>query len=700
MIECFDKVANIDVLLNKNKNIKFIKSTKRISYANVPTAFDIETSSFYEGDQKRACMYAFVFGINGYIITGRTWKEFRSIINKVIKFYNLSIDKRMIIWVHNLAYEFQWICHYFTWEKVFAVDNRKPVYAVTNNGIEFRCSYILSNYSLEKVAENLINYDVKKKVGDLDYSLIRHSKTPLTFKEWRYIYYDAYVVMAYIDECIDQENGLITNIPLTKTGYVRRYCKNKCYKGKDKAEDHKKYRYYRDVMDYLQISCYKEYEMLKRAFQGGFTHANSIYIDEVLEDVTSFDFTSSYPTVMIAEEFPMSSATWVEIKSKEDFDYRIHTYCCLFDITFHNLQPSFVDDHPLSYSKCFDIEGVVVDNGRIVECEKCSTTITEQDYFILKRFYRWDSMTIGNFIQYDKGYLPTDFVKSIIDLYKNKTQLKDVKGSEIDYQKAKNLLNATYGMTVTDILRQEYVFSDQWQNVIKDENDFETLIQKYNKSKNRFLFYPWGVWVTAYARKNLFTGIYECKDDYIYSDTDSIKILNADDHKDYIDQYNKKITSKLEKACEYHHIPLEDIKPKSIKGKEKPLGIWSFDGFYKRFKTLGAKRYMVETEDGISLTVSGLNKKVTIPYLIKKYGDQIFDHFTEGLFVPKNYTGKNVHTYIDLETEGDVVDYLGKIGHYHEMSSIHIEGAEYDLSLAQTFKDYLLRYLGKEIYEY
>ena len=695
----FECLKDIKTLLRYNKNIKFIKNNKKVWYANIPTAFDIETSSFYENGEKRACMYAFVLGINGYIVTGRTWKEFIQMIKEIIKFYNLNENKRMIIWVHNLSYEFQFICKMFQWDKVFAIDNRKPVYAITTSGIEFRCSYILSNYSLEKVAKNLTTYNIEKKVGDLDYSKIRHSKTPLTTIEWEYIHYDAYVVMAYIDECISQENGLIINIPLTKTGYVRRYCKNNCYKGENKKETSKKYRNYSNIMKYLQIGCYKEYEMLKLAFQGGFTHANSIYVGDIVENVTSYDFTSSYPSVMISEKFPMSSGKWIKITSKEDFMLRLNKYCCLFEITFKNLKPIMINEHPLAEAKCYNVKNVVVDNGRIVECDYCTTTITEQDFFILEKFYHWDSFKIGEFIQYDKGYLPTDFVKSIIQLYKNKTQLKDVKGYEVEYQKSKEMLNSCYGMCVTDILREDYTYTTEWNNNKKDPSEYEELIMKNNKSKNRFLFYAWGIWVTAYARKNLFTGIYECNEDYIYSDTDSIKIKNADKHKLYIEKYNENVTRKLKIACQYHNIPFEDTRPKTIKGKEKPLGVWDFDGFYSRFKTLGAKRYMVEKEGEISLTVSGLNKKSAIPYMQEKFGEDIFYYFNEGLFIPKEHTGKNTHTYIDDEIEGYVTDYLGNVGYYRELSSVHLEGAEYDLSLAQSFKDYLLRFLGKEMYE-
>ena len=115
-----------------------------------------------------------------------------------------------------------------------------------------------------------------------------------------------------------------------------------------------------------------------------------------------------------------------------------------------------------------------------------------------------------------------------------------------------------------------------------------------------------------------------------------------------------------------------------------------FEGVYSRFKTLGAKRYMTEKDGEISLTVSGLNKKEAVPYMVKKFKDKIFDKFNDGLFIPAEHTGKNIHTYIDFPTDGIVTDYLGNVGEYHEKSSMHMEPTSYDLSLAAEFVAYLM----------
>ena len=219
------------------------------------------------------------------------------------------------------------------------------------------------------------------------------------------------------------------------------------------------------------------------------------------------------------------------------------------------------------------------------------------------------------------------------------------------------------------------------------------MINKYNKDKKRFLYYPWGIFVTAINRSILWNAIIECNEDYRYSDTDSVKFTNLEKHKAYFDNYNRKLLTRLKKVMALLDIPFEKCTPKTIEGKVKPIGVFEYEGTYKRFKYLGAKRYMYEDQkDTIHLTVSGVNKFVCVPYLKKTYGDNtnVFNAFDDGLIIPKGQTGKQIHTYIDYETKGIVRDYLGVNYEYHELSGIHMEDTEYSLSMSEEFLRYLL----------
>lgn len=657
---------------------------KNIEYINAPFAFDIETTSFYSTQmEKTAIMYEWSLGINGVVVIGRYWSEFLDVCMKLVEWFDLSENKRIVIYVHNLAFEFQFFRKLFKWLKVFSLEQRKPLQAITIEGIEFRCSYLLSGYSLANLSKQLNRYKVEKLVGDLDYLLLRSGKTPLTEKEIKYCINDVNVVMAYIQECIENYGG-INKLPLTKTGFVRNYCRNEClYTNDDKHKT--KYHKYRDLMKKLVLDK-ETYLQLKRAFSGGFTHASAYYSRDIMLNVSSFDFTSSYPYVMISEMFPMSSPIKVKPRDKQEFENYLKMYCCLFDIEFEGLESKVYYENYISKSHCFHLSGEFENNGRIVSAEHLETTITEQDYIIIKDFYKWKKCKIKNMRVFQKDYLPTDLVRSILKLYYDKTTLKDVIGKEVEYMQSKERINAIYGMSVTDICRDESIYEDEWTS---EKSDIEKDLSHYNKSVKRFLYYPWGIWVTAYARKNLFTGIKEFGYDYIYSDTDSVKVINKDLHLDYINRYNNKVIKKLEKAMEFHNLDIELTRPKNIKGEQKQIGIWEEEKPYEKFKTLGAKRYIVEQDGEIKITVSGLNKKVASNYLFEKYGDNVFNAFDDNLYVPAKYTGKMTHTYIDEERVGVIKDYLGNVEKYCEKSSVHLENAEYSLSLLDAYINYL-----------
>lgn len=708
------------IFYNNKEILKHIKNDKtkfkgvrgnehRESYKiyNAPVTFDIETTSSYVDGQKVAFMYAWMVSITDIVIIGRDWDQFLELIGLLVDNYDLSINKRMIVWVHNLSFEFQFISKLFTWESVFALSERTPVKAVTADGIEFRCSYQLSGQSLAGVAKNLTDHQIEKMVGDLDYDTIRISKTMLTEKEIGYMVNDVVILKYYIEEQIVMYDGLITRIPLTNTGRVRKYCRQKClYRiGRD-GKKHRNNSYAR-LMRRLTLDP-EEYIQLKRAFMGGFTHANAIHVDEVIEDVTSMDFTSSYPTVMISEKFPMSRAVHVTVKNKEEFLQYLRKYCCLFDVRFTNLRERpLVYENPLSISKCI-IDGKhgraaegENNNGRLRSGGDVITTLTDVDFRIIQKFYTWDNMGVSNFKIYARSYLPKPFVEAILELYKDKTQLKGVEGREADYQLAKGMLNSLYGMCVTDVDKEEWLYDDEWH--IDESHNLAESIENYNKSQSRFLFYPWGVWVTAYARRNLFSGIQELEDDFCYADTDSVKFINPDDHQEYFKNYNNWITDRLYQAMDYHGLDRSLVEPETIKGEKKILGVWDFDGHYAKFKTLGAKRYVVEYSQDErnkgdkgkkAITIAGLGKKEGVAYMTEeaeRQGKTIFDIFNNKMCVPAGRSGKLTHTYIDDVREFDITDYQGNTEHIISRSGVHLEPTSFNMMMTEQFIDYVLQ---------
>ena len=704
----------------------------KVRYWNVPASFDIETSSFKSWGEKFATMYVWSFCLNGSTIIGRTWGEFVQTI-KYLEIHMNTKHVKLIIYIHNLAYEFQWMRKWFSWDNVFAVKERRPIHATLPNGIEFKCSYILSNYALAYIgAKLLLRYPVQKAVGDLDYSLTRHSSTGLTPQELWYSVKDVQVVCSYIQEKIENEGGIVS-IPLTNTGYVRQYCRKYCF---TQFEEDPTYRKklsarYHERMKSLSIMSACEYDQLKAAFAGGFTHAAPMWSGRVVENVCSFDLASSYPAVMVMKKFPMSRGTFIGNASEEDVELLISQgFCVLFTVRLTGVNPKFIYENYISASRCVELSSeAVINNGRVAAAQYLQVTVTEQDWDIIKKCYEYETAEFYSVRFYAADYLPTPFILSILHLFGNKTSLKGVEGKETEYMVSKNMINSAYGMSVTDIVRQLYEYSEtnKW---IKSDADVDEQLTNYNESYNRFLFYAWGVWVTAHARHNLWKAIFEFGEDFVYADTDSIKGLNYEKHKNFFSRYNLNIHAQIIKAASSLGISKELYTPKTVKGKEKMIGVFEREEDYLKFKTIGAKRYIYEYESGeLLFTVSGVNKYYGTPYLLETYSnpefsdiykrayshdpakeneakeamkqlislhklglvsyDEIFEVFSEGLYFPPEATGKQTLTYIDTLKSFNCTDYKGVTKHCLELSSIHMEPQYYYMSPTDEYIRFL-----------
>lgn len=733
--EFLEEVGSFD-LVTRGVNLPY--------YFNVPAAFDIETSSVKDlNGVKFATMYIWQFGLNGCVIYGRTWKQFSQLMETIVNYFNINNDRRLIIYVHNLSYEFQFMRKRIKWatdnrgnDCVFSLKKRRPIYALTESGIEFRCSYFLSNCSLAYIgAEMLFKYPVTKLEGDLDYSKVRTYNTPLTTQELEYCFNDVRVVMSYIQEKIENE-GDICDIPLTNTGYVRKFTRDYCTGKfiKDPTESKKQSMNYHAIMKALKIQSEKEYAQLKSAFAGGFTHANPLMSrtgardKSYFENVGSADLSSSYPYTMVSDYFPMSTGRFLgEIKYPQQFSQLIKNYCCLFTATFYGIYQIFEAESYISLSKCTSIASdYIQQNGRVCEASYLSINITELDWDIIDHVYGWERVAITNMRIYDRGYLPKVFIESILELYSAKTTLKGVADKIIEYMIKKGMLNSAYGMCVTDIVRDDAIYyGDDWKSI---EADAFSQLTSYNRAFTRFLFYPWGVWVTAHARHNLWDAILEFGEDYIYADTDSIKGLNFDKHKQFFMHYNAKVKMKLYYMCDFYNIPKSRVQPMNMDGEPKLIGIWEREDDYAKFRTIGAKRYLYEYNDGkLGLTVSGVNKNYALPYMLHHFCgfdydlcklaystdprlkeeskkalsqlieqhkngisyDPIFDNFDDSLEIPAGYSGKNIHTYVDKPYCMYVTDYKGHKDMCFELSYTHMEPTSYYFSMSKEYLDFL-----------
>jgi hypothetical protein len=642
--------------ISHTKNIR----GKKHKFDNNIYSFDIETSSYlildnkvipaieYEKlskkDQQRCVkqsnMYIWQFSINDTVYYGRTWDELREFLEKL--FY--VVPERKIVFVHNLSYEFQYLMSEFKITDVMARKSRKVMKAfIDDYNIELRCSLMMSNCALEKLPSVYL-LPVEKQVGSLNYDLIRHSTTPLTEEEMKYCEYDCLVVYEYIKkELLEYE--VVDKIPITSTGHVRRELKKLVEKN---------YKYKSKVKRAINIDPHV-YNLLIQAFAGGYTHANFIYTDTIIENVDSFDFTSSYPYVMTTYLYPSTEFKKCSIQRYEDMSKRL---AYILVLKLKNVRSKYFNSF-ISLSKCRNIRKGKYDNGRIISADELEITLTDVDFRIIRDTYDFEYEILESYFSLYK-FLPKDLINFILDKYVKKTEYKNVEGKELEYSLEKAKFNSIYGMAVTKNIADSVAYNNKVWTETPLTND--EIIEKLNKEKDKaFLSFAYGVWVTAYARYNLLSNIIKCDKYMVYADTDSMK-LKKGYNIDIINDYNKSVRERIKTVSKILEIPERKFRPKDHDGIKHTLGVFEQDGNYLELITQGAKKYAVrkikkdkktgEEKEVIEITVAGVPKSGANAL-------NNLDDFRDNFVFDYKDTNKHVIQYNDNQIPYIIKDYLG-----------------------------------------
>lgn len=634
----YNNFTNVDTVSHKNN-----------SYVNLITAFDIETTSMLKEEctifgRDFGFMYVWQFSVEHTVCMGRTWEEYTSFIDKLCDAVSTK-GRKLVVWVHNLSFEFQFMRNFVPFVDVFARKSRKIMRAETKR-IEYRCSYFLTNMSLLKFTQKTPGIRFKKKDGeDFNYSIKRYPDTELTDKELGYCCCDVLGLVEGIQSKLELYNDTLATIPMTSTGYVRRAYREVC------LED-------RRHMEMFSKSALTEeiYAITKEAARGAISGSSHLYTDEIVEEVDSEDIKSSYPFQMMTKYFPKGKFVKCNKPSTSLLRELLDYYCVIITWKCENIKLKRYSGIPyISKGKCRAIEGAKTGNGKVYKAKQVCMTCTEIDLRIIDSLYKSndgsviDNLEVIEMWYCNKGMLSSSFRGYLSEMFQTKTDLED--GDEFIYNKYKNEINASFGMMCTDITHDEYVYDcykKVWLPPVKA--DPVSALLKYYNGKYSFLSYQDGVWVMAHGRDSLNDGMVAVGSDLVQVDTDSVK--HIEDHRDDFNEINEKIIENAETF---------DIKPYAIKNDKKVyLGVWEHENkgrgddkpTYKKFRTLGAKKYAYDNDDGsgIHITVAGLKKDSAAKWLSANGG---LDIFTNGTVVPAiedgNYiSGRTASTYNDM----------------------------------------------------
>lgn len=661
-----------------------VKSAKKYKSGLVSTAmaFDIETTSYYSGkyDKDLATMYIWQMGIDGTCIIGRTWFEFKKVLDIVGDYFE-QMDAKVLCWIQNFSFEFQFIKGIIPWNKnrfgdpdIFAKDARTILYARYRN-IEFRDSMSLTAMGLARYQKNF-NLKVGKLAGDLDYSISRTWATPIAgsnknirginntelaycindvmvLNEWHKVY----IVPTFL------EAG--EAIPLTSTGLVR-FDMKKEFNMMTRDEKKKMRSWLSNSQPSEQI-----YKIWRNwLFRGGLTHANTVRCNCLLEEpFESYDLKSAHPSSMLQKPFPGKfNRRNCKAFAKTLKEAREGRYAFWGIFKFYNIRAK--GWHCLeSKSKLIDYdESAYFENGRLSYCPgMIKVALTDIDWFNYEDMYTFDSFECVLLYQAEYKPLPDYVRKTVIKYFILKETLpKD----SAEYQLAKRKLNSCFGMAATGLPEREIVLNTELNELVPGD-----MVKSYEELTKWLIMLPqWAIYIAAYTRRAIVQSIAACGIDSIYYDTDSNKIANPKKYEAWFEEYNKKVMEINANMEVYDY------------DRSLLMHIGCFEKEYKgdRYKVLGAKRYMVEHDGEVQVTVAGMVKGSYEEYC-EVVGWDMWEHFTDKLVIPKEYSHKQTTVYHDQSVDDELTDFTGQTVPIHEGSCVAIIQIPFSMSVEQEF---------------
>lgn len=434
---------------------------------------------------------------------------------------------------------------FYSIEIFFETKNPKHI-----NKVTIYDSLKILNFSVEQIAKDF-NLPIRKL--ELDYKTNREIGHILTEHEIEYIKNDVEIMARALKIMFDED--------LTKMTI-----------GSDALGNYKKMN--KNFNKYFPLIPYQIDKDIRKSYKGGFTYLNDCYKEKETGAGFVLDVNSLYPSVMMYEKLPFGDPLFFNGKYEKDLLYPLYiqTFSCIFKVK-ENKIPTIQIKNNLSF---IPNEYIKSSDGDIV-----TLTLTSVDLELFFEHYDvWE-------ITYHSGW-KFKAIKGLFTQYidywsKQKIDAKKNKNDAL-YRISKLMLNSLYGkFGLNPDVRSKYPYLNE-DGVVK--------YAMYEQEQRDAIYIPVASFITSYARKKTITTSQKIKeytlnkygkDLYVYSDTDSIHLLEVNEKE------------------------LEDI----IDIDDYRLGAWKLESKFKKGKYIRQKCYIeLGYDDVLNVTVAGLPKKL------------------------------------------------------------------------------------------
>lgn len=424
------------------------------------------------------------------------------------------------------------------------------------NKVKIYDSLKILNFSVSQIAKdfNLINENNKEvRKLDLDYKASREVGHELTVEEVDYLKADVEIMARALD--------IMFRNDLTKMTI-----------GSDALSEYKKLN--TKFKKYFPILPFEIDKDIRKAYKGGFTYLNDCYKEKESTKGFVLDVNSLYPSVMVNEELPYGTPLYFTGQYQEDKFYPLYIQCltCCFELK-ENKIPTIQVKNNLSF---MPNEYLKSSKGDLV-----TMTLTNVDLKLFFEHYNVTEITYNSGWKFKKS-------KGLFTQYIEKWTKEKIKAKKENngamYRIAKLMLNSLYGkFGLNPETRSKYPFLDENGIVRYRYSDIEI---------RDSIYIPVAAFITSYARNKTirtsqaikdYSLKHYGKDYYIYSDTDSIHLLDMD----------KEILASIVDIDEYR------------------LGAWKVESEFVRGKYIRQKCYIELGPDGVlNTTIAGLPKRL------------------------------------------------------------------------------------------